>query len=504
MATGPEAFRQLIDGRPGGAAGGETLDSLDPSTGRVWATIPRGRAADVDAAVEAARRALPGWRARTAAERAAALRRVGDLVAANAGRLAAVESRDNGRLLSEVTHWDVPACAQMWHYFAGAADKVHGETIEVDPAGFAFTRREAVGVVAVIIPWNAPLSLFSAKVAAALAAGNTVVVKPAEQASCSVLALGELLVGGLAGGLAGGDGDAAPLPPGVLNIVPGLGDEAGDALARHSGVARITFTGSTATARRISAAAAGSLTQLAFELGGKSPNIVFADADLDRAAFGVSTMALFTGNAGQTCIAGSRLLIEASIYDELLARVETAAAGVVLGAPDDPATTMGPIVSAEQLERVRSYIDIGLAEGAELAFGGRSGAGLFSDGSPLAGGYYVEPTLFRNVDPSMRIAREEIFGPVGVAIPFRNEEEALALANDSDYGLAGGVWTSDVARAHRFVRDLEVGAVWVNTYRRLHWAVPFGGVKDSGYGRDSGVESVRENTAIKSAWIQLD
>jgi len=482
-------FRQLIGGRELGADGGDELVSTNPATGEPWATIPRGAAADVDAAVAAAKAARPGWRNLSALERAARLRRMGDLVAEHASRLAEIETRDNGKVIVD-TSVEVPACAQMWYYHAGAADKLHGDTIEISPQSFNFTRREPIGVIGVIIPWNSPLSLFSAKVAAPLAAGNTVVVKPAEQAACSCLALAPLF-------------EEAGFPPGVVNIVSGLGEEAGDALVRHPDVGRITFTGSTETARAISAAAAGSLKQLAFELGGKSPNIVFADADLDAAAIGVSTMGLFTGGAGQTCVAGSRVLVERSVHDDLLARVERIAATIVLGDPMDRTTTMGPVVSDEQFARVRSYLDVGVAEGAEVAFGGRSGAELFDTASPFGTGYYVEPTLFREADNSMRIAREEIFGPVGVVIPFDDDDEAVTIANDSTYGLACGVWTNDLKRAHRMVRDVEAGAVWVNAYRRIHWAVPFGGFKESGYGRDSGMESVLESTQLKSAWVDL-
>jgi aldehyde dehydrogenase (NAD+) len=483
------AFRQLIAGREVTADGGEELVSVDPATAEPWATIPRGGAADVDAAVAAARAALPAWRNLSAVERAARLRRMGDLVAERAAALAEIETRDNGKIIAD-TALEIPACAQMWWFHAGAADKVHGDTIEISPQSFNFTRREPIGVIGVIIPWNSPLSLFSAKVAAPLAAGNTVVVKPAEQAACSCLALAPLF-------------EEAGFPPGVVNIVSGLGEEAGEALVRHPDVGRITFTGSTETARAISAAAAGTLKQLAFELGGKSPNIVFADADLDAAAVGVSTMGLFTGGAGQTCVAGSRVLVERRVHDDLLARVERIAAATVLGDPMDRATTMGPVVSDEQFARVRSYLELGAAEGAAVAFGGRSGEALFERGSPFAAGYFVEPTLFREADNSMRIAREEIFGPVGVVIPFDDDEEAVAIANDSTYGLACGVWTSDLKRAHRMVRDVEAGSVWVNAYRRIHWAVPFGGFKESGYGRDSGMESVLESTQLKSAWVEL-
>jgi len=490
MAKQPTAgYRQLIDGELVGAASGAVWPSLEPATGVHWADIPRGDGDDVDAAVAAARRALPGWKGLPALQRARHLRAAGDRFAAHIEELATVESRDGGRPIIDTSRGDVPACVEMWHYFAGAADKLAGETIGVGPTSFNFTTRQPVGVVGVIIPWNAPLSLFTAKVAAVLAAGNTAVVKPAEQASCSVLRAAELL--------------ADVLPAGVLNVVSGLGEEAGDALVRHPDVRRITFTGSTETGRTISAAAAGTLKQLAFELGGKSPNLVFADADLDAAAVGVTTMSLFTGNAGQTCIAGSRILVQASIYEEMVERIRRIAAEVVLGDPLDPAATMGPLVSAEQLERVASYLAIGQKEGAELAFGGRYGEDLFPTSSALRGGYFVEPTLFLQARNDMRISREEIFGPVGVVIPFDDDDEALAIANDSSYGLASGVWTTNLARAHRFVRDLDTGSVWVNTYRKTHWAVPFGGLKDSGYGRDSGMESVLENTALKGAWIDL-
>jgi acyl-CoA reductase-like NAD-dependent aldehyde dehydrogenase len=288
-----------------------------------------------------------------------------------------------------------------------------------------------------------------------------------------------------------------------VNVVAGLGETAGDALVRHRGVGRISFTGSTDTARVISRSAAAPLTPLHFELGGKSPNIVFADADLDAAADGVTTGSVYTGVAGQSCIAGSRILIERPVYDEMLERIAARARAVVLGDPFDDSTTMGPLVSAEQLGRVRHYIEVGPKEGAGTAFGGRSGEELFAAGSPQRGGYYVEPTLFTTTDNSIRVCQEEIFGPVAVAIAFEGDAQAVAIANDSAYGLAAGVWTRDLGRAHRMIRDLWAGSVWVNTYRRIHWALPFGGFKDSGYGRDSGLESILENTQLKTAWIEL-
>jgi aldehyde dehydrogenase (NAD+) len=484
------AFRNLIDGESRDAVGGGTIESVNPATGQVWTTIPAGGAADVDAAVHAARKAFADWRQVPPLQRAALLRRYGELFAVHADELAELEIRDNGKVFNEIAVGEVPACAQMWHYFAGIADKLSGDTVDIGPASFNFTRREPIGVVGVIIPWNSPLSLFSAKVAAVLAAGNCVVLKPAEQACCSVLRAAELFA-------------EAGFPPGVVNVVAGLGEEAGDALVRHPDVGRVVFTGSTATARIIQERSGQSLKQLAFELGGKSPNIVFADADLDRAAPGVSTMAVFTGGAGQTCIAGSRILVHESIHDDLVDRIVSLMGSVVLGDPMDRATSMGPIVSQDQFDRVRSYLELAPKEGATLAAGGRCGAELFDPGSPLAGGYWVEPTLFTGCDNSMQVCREEIFGPVACVIPFRDDAEALAIANDSRYGLAAGLWTRDVARVHRFVRDLESGNVWVNTYRRIHWALPFGGVKDSGHGRDSGIESVLENTQLKTVCIDL-
>jgi len=488
VAASPQQFLNLVGGRQVPATSRATLDSVDPATGTTWATIPRGGAADIDEAVAAATNAFDGWWALPALQRAAHLRAIAETMARHSRELAEVESRDNGRPLAETIAGDLPASVQMFHFHAGAADKIHGDTVNVAPTSFNFTRREPIGVIGIIIPWNSPLSLVSAKAGAALAAGNTVVVKPAEQASCSVLRWASLL-------------EEAGLPPGVVNVVAGLG-EAGDALVCHRDVPRVTFTGATGTGRVITERAAGTLTQLHLELGGKSPNIVFADADLDAAAVGTSTAAVFTGGAGQSCVAGSRVLIQSSVFDEMIERITKEAASVRLGGPLDEDTTMGPIVSAEQFERVRAYLELGRQEG-KLVFGGGSGAELFSAGSPYAGGYFVEPTLFVVDGNDHRICREEIFGPVAVAMPFETDEEAVALANDSSYGLAAGVWTSDLKRAHRMVRDLRAGSVWVNAYRRIHWALPFGGVKDSGYGRDSGIESVLENTQLKTAWIDL-
>jgi aldehyde dehydrogenase (NAD+) len=483
-------FDNLVNGERCAARSGDVLESVDPSTGEVWATVPRSDERDVNDAVTAARGAFEDrWRTLPALARAAHLRRLAAVVHAHADELAELETRDNGRLIVETTLFDLPACVEMLFYFAGAADKISGDTVQIAPTSFTFTLREPIGVVGLIVPWNAPLTIAVAKLGAALAAGNTVVLKPAEQASCSLLRFAELL-------------EEAGLPPGVVNVVAGLGEEAGDALVRDPRVGRVSFTGSTDTARVISQRAASTLKPLHFELGGKSANIVFDDADLDAAAYGVTAMSVFTGNAGQTCIAGSRILLHERVFDEMLDRIAAHAAEVVLGAPLDQSTTMGPVVSAEQLARVRSYLDLGPTEGAELLFGGRTGADLFAAGSPLAGGYYVEPTLFRAESSRARICQEEIFGPVAVAIPFRDDAHALELANATRYGLAAGVWTRDLNRAHRFVRDLEAGAVWVNTYRKVHWAVPFGGVKESGYGRDSGWESVLENTQLKTSWIE--
>lgn len=486
MATTRE-FGNLIDGRILPAAGGARLDSVAPSTGEVWARVPRSTAEDAEAAVAAARRAYPAWAALPPARRAMYLRDVARVVAENAAELAEIEARDNGRIIRDVRGGDLPGVAYMWSAFAGECDAaVRGSSTRIGPTTVGLTRREPYGVVLGIIPWNAPLPTLTAKAGAALAAGNTAIIKPAEQASASSLRFAELI--------------ADVLPPGVLGVVAGLGEEVGDPLVRHAGVDRVSLTGSTETGRAVIRASADHLKPLALELGGKSPNIVFADADLDAAAVGVTTTSVFTGNAGQICYAGSRILVQESILpgflDKMRAAVEST---VVLGDALDPAATMGPIVSAEQYERVTGYLDLARAEGAGTVFGGRHGAALFDAESPLAHGYFVEPTLFRATDNALRVCREEIFGPVAVVIPFADEAEAVRIANDTTYGLAAGVWTQDLARAHRMTAALHAGFVWVNTYRRLGGGLPFAGVGDSGYGHDS----VLENTREKSVMIEL-
>ena len=488
---GVARFLNLVDGKQQPARSNDWLDSVDPATAKVWAQIPAGDAADIDDAVDAARRAFRGpWRKMPAMQRAALLRRVGELIAAHCVELAAVETRDNGKPFAETTTADLPAVTQMFHYWAGAADKLHGETVEISPASLNYIRREPIGVVGIVIPWNSPISVFAAKVGAALAAGNTVVVKPAETASCSVLAAAKLFA-------------EAGFPPGVVNVVAGLGTTAGDALSGHPGVGKITLTGSTATARAITRRSADAIKPLSFELGGKSANIVFADADLDAAATGVTTMAVFTAAAGQSCVAGSRILVQAKIYDEMVARITKMAGGIKVGDPMDKTTGMGPIALDRQFQKVKDYIALGRSEGGELVFGGRSAPELFDGGSPFARGYFVEPTLFAGLDNQARICREEIFGPVACIMPFTDEEEALVIANDSPYGLVCGLWTNDLKRAHRMAAAVEAGAVWVNTYRKIHWALPFGGVKDSGYGRDSGLESLAGYQQTKAVWIDL-
>ncbi|MFI7132487.1 aldehyde dehydrogenase family protein [Nonomuraea sp. NPDC050153] len=473
-------YRNLIGGELVPASDGRTLDSVNPATGEVWARIPAGGAPDAEAAVAAARRAFPAWSALPALARAGCLRKVSEVFARNAEELARLETRDNGRILRDTLKKDLPGMAYLWQLAAGQClDAAKGDTVILGPDTLGLTRREPYGVAVCIIPWNSPISTFSAKAAYALAAGNTVIVKPAEQASASVLRLGELL--------------AEVFPPGVLNIVSGLGEEVGDALVRHRDVAKISLTGSTATGQAITRASADALKPLTFELGGKSPNIVFPDADLDAAAQGVTVNSVYTGNAGQVCVAGSRILIHRSIWEEMLGRIERVCAGLVLDDPLDLRTTMGPIVSSAQYEHVRSYLELAEKEGASLVFGGRTGAEVVPG---LPGGYWVSPTLYTTADNSLRLCQEEIFGPVAVAMPFSSDEEALTIANDSRYGLAAGVWTRDLGRAHRFVRDLQSGTVWVNTFRQMPPGLPFGGVKDSGYGHDSVLEYTREKAAI--------
>ncbi|MBB5435075.1 aldehyde dehydrogenase family protein [Nocardiopsis composta] len=464
------------------------IDSTDPATGEVWARVPASGAEDVDDAVAAAAAAFPAWRATPPLRRAALLRAWSEAVLARSAELAGIESRDNGRVLRETRDADVPGGALHIQYNASLADKITGDTVHLGGTALASTYYEPFGVVGVVIPWNAPLAMFFAKVSGALAAGNAVVVKPAEQACCSILAACELF-------------ERAGFPPGLVNVVSGTGPEAGEALVDHPGVAKLHFTGSTATGRRVTERSAANLKNLSLELGGKSPDIVFDDADLDAAAAGAAA-GIYTGGAGQACVAGSRILIQDTIFEEFTERLRERAAAIRLGDPRDPDTGMGPIAFAGQYRKVLSYLESAPADGAEPLFGGRTGAAAVADPA-LAGGYWVEPTLFTAADNRPAVCREEVFGPVAVAIPFGSEEEAYALANETDYGLAGGAWTRDLNRAHRAIAAIEAGTVWINTFRRIHWAVPFGGHKQSGNLPANGVDGLREWLNLKAAWIEL-
>ncbi|MFI6595310.1 aldehyde dehydrogenase family protein [Nonomuraea sp. NPDC050536] len=471
-------YRNLIGGRLTTARDGRTLESVNPATGEPWATIPRSGPEDAEDAVAKAAAAFPKWAAMPALGRAYFLRKVAEVFAANAEELARLETRDNGRILRDTLKRDLPGMTHLWTLAAGQClEAVKGETVILGPDALGMTRREPYGVALCIIPWNSPISTFSAKAAFALAAGNTVIVKPAEQASASVLRLGELL--------------AEVFPPGVLNIVSGLGEEVGEALVRHRGVHKISLTGSTETGLAITRAAG--IKPLTFELGGKSPNIVFPDADLDAAAQGVTVNSIYTGNAGQVCVAGSRILIHRQVWDEMIGKIQDIAANIRIGDPLDLDTEMGPIVSRGQYDRVTGYLELAEKEGAEKVFGGTHGAEVVPG---MPGGYWVSPTLYTATDNALRVCQEEIFGPVAVAIPFDTDDEALTISNDSAYGLAAGLWTRNLSRAHRFVRDLQSGTVWVNTFRQMPPGLPFGGVKDSGYGHDSVLQYTREKAAI--------
>jgi len=471
----------LIDGKWVDARSGKRFDVLNPATGQVLTTVAEGDKADVDLAVAAARRAFEGaWAKLEPRDRQRLIWKVGDLILENADELAEIESLDNGKPIRESRNVDIPMAAEVFRYYAGWVTKIHGETIPVNGPFFNYTRREPLGVVGQIIPWNFPLLMAAWKLAPALACGNTSVLKPAEQTPLTALRLGELVL-------------EAGIPEGVVNIITGFGPTSGAAITEHMDVDKVAFTGETTTGRIIMEACAKSnMKKLSLELGGKSPNIVFADADLDKAAEGVTTKSIFTANAGQACVGGSRILIQRPVLNEMLTRMEAIVKQHKIGDPFDAATTMGPVISKAQYDKIVGYIEMGKKE-TKLVFGGRYGAELVPS---LPGGFWIEPTLFMTENNALRICQEEIFGPVATVIPFDTEEQAFAIANDSRFGLAAGVWTKDAARMNRCVRAINAGTVWVNTYLHIGYELPFMGVKDSGYGHDDVMEFTREKTAV--------
>jgi (Z)-2-((N-methylformamido)methylene)-5-hydroxybutyrolactone dehydrogenase len=483
MDIGPATHSMYIDGKYVPAANGQWFDSYNPYTGAVWTRIAQGDAEDADRAVQAAHRAFTSgpWPQMTASQRGHLLRKLGDLVARDAKKLAEIEVRDNGKLIAEMQA-QLNYVPQWYYYYGGLADKIQGAVVPIDKKGyFNFTRHEPLGVVVAITPWNSPLLLLAWKLAPALAAGCTVVVKPSEFTSTSTLEFCKLI-------------EEAGFPPGVVNVVTGYGKDVGTPLVAHPLVRKITFTGSDATGRAINELAAKTFKRVSLELGGKSPNIVFADANLDDAVNG-AVSGIFAAT-GQTCIAGSRLLLQESIHDAFLDKLLALARTARMGDPMSLDTQVGPVTTQPQYQKVLSYIDIARSEGAELRMGGGPAT------RPECGsGWFVEPTVFSGVKNSMRIAQEEVFGPVLSVIKFKDEDEAVQIANDVRFGLGSGVWTSDIGRAIRMSERIQAGTVWINTYRAVSYMTPFGGYKDSGLGRENGMDAIREYLQVKSVWI---
>ncbi|WP_161884182.1 aldehyde dehydrogenase [Deinococcus alpinitundrae] len=466
------------------AQSGALVDTVNPYTGKAWARVPEAGAEDVNTAVRAARAALDDgpWGRLTGRQRSKLIHGLAQILERDADLLGEIETRDNGKLLREM-QGQCRMLPEWYEYYAGAADKLHGETIPSDkPNYFIYTRREPVGVVAAIVPWNSPLLLLTWKLAPLLAAGCTVVVKPADQTPVSALEFARRV-------------EEAGFPPGVFNVVTG-GAAVGAALVAHPGVDKVAFTGSTEVGIKVGQAAMGHLAKVSLELGGKSPNIVFEDADLEAAANGVIAGIFAAG--GQTCIAGSRLLVHDSIQDELVSRVVKRAQTIKLGDPLDPETEMGPVAFRAHLDNILRRCEAGEQEGATLVTGGRR-----ASGGDLDAGFFVEPTIFTGVHSRMSLAAEEIFGPVLSVLTFRDETEAVHLANDSRYALAAGIWTRDVQRAHRAAHAIKAGTVWVNAYRAVSYNAPFGGFKHSGIGRENSLEAVHEYLDTKTVWLEL-
>lgn len=481
MGESLRTYGHFINGAETQALAGKQLATSNPFTGETWAYISRGDAADVDRAVAAARASFEGdWGLLSPSERGRLMRRVADLIIRDAPRIAEIEQRDNGKLSAEVSA-QTRYVGDYFHYYAGLADKIQSSVLPTDKKGvFAFTRFEAKGVIGIITPWNSPLTLTSWKLAPALAAGCTAVVKPSEYTSASIIEVAALF-------------KEAGFPDGVVNVVTGLGPEVGEPLVAHRDVAHIGFTGGE-TGWRLYELAAKHHKTVTLELGGKSPNIVFDDADLDQAVKGVVS-GIFAAT-GQSCQAGSRLLVQETVKDAFLEKLTAFVSEAKLGDPRDASTQIGPIATRAQFEKVMRYIDLGLSEGARLALGGRA--------RPDIGAQFVEPTIFVDVRNDMRIAQEEIFGPVLCVMPFKGEDDAIAIGNDTRFGLAAGVWTQSLKRALRLSDKLKAGTVYVNNYRATSFTSPFGGFKESGIGRESGIDAVKEYLETKTVWLSSD